>query len=139
MLRRREQACVAGGIAILGWAAIGEAMRQTAEVARPSKGCDRRVTDDTLGVRCARITEPEQDLPGPVAIALGARIDVNNASAGDLEAIPGLGAGTAAAIVWHRKVAGPFTEVEQLRRIKGIGPATLKAIRPYVRAGPGIW
>lgn len=139
MLRRREQACVAGGIAILGWAAIGEAMRPTAEALRPSKSCHRRVTDPELGVRCARINEPEQDLSGPVAMALGARLDLNVASARDLEAVPGIGPATAAAIVWHRKVTGPFDDVDQLLRVKGVGPATLRAVRPYLRAGPGAW
>ena len=139
MLRRREQACVAGGIALLGWAAIGEATRPTVEASRPLQGCERRVTDPELGVRCARINEPEQDLPGPVARSLGARIDINVATARDLEAIPGVGPSTAAAIVWHRKVAGPFDEIDQLLRIKGVGPKRLEALRPYVRAGPGSW
>lgn len=139
MLRRREQACVAGGIALLGWAAIGEATRPEVQTQRPTPGCERRVTDPELGVRCARMNEPEQDLDGPVAMALGVRIDVNLASAADLQAIPGVGPSTAAAIVARRDLQGPFADIAHLERVRGIGPARLAAIRPFVRAGPGAW
>ncbi len=41
----------------------------------------------------------------------------------------------AQAIVDHRKLHGPFTAVEKLLEVKGIGPATLTGIRNRVEAG----
>lgn len=62
--------------------------------------------------------------PGPVSL--------NAADGQQLETIPGVGPVTAAAILAYRDEAGPFTSVEQLMEVSGIGPATLESIRPYV-------
>jgi competence protein ComEA len=59
-------------------------------------------------------------------------IDLNVASAGDLDALPGIGPTTAAAIVRHRDEHGPFMTVDGLLDVRGIGPAKLDAIRALV-------
>lgn len=68
------------------------------------------------------------------AAAAGApgAISLNSADQTALETIPGVGPVTAAAILAYRTEAGPFTSVEQLMEVSGIGPATLESIRPYV-------
>jgi competence protein ComEA len=62
-------------------------------------------------------------------------IDVNRASAEDLQRLPGVGPVMAARIITERQKK-PFASVEELRRVSGIGPKTLEKLRPYVRAGP---
>ena len=47
--------------------------------------------------------------------------------------MPGLGPATAARIVDHREVHGPFGSIEALLDVPGIGPATLEQMRPYLR------
>ena len=74
------------------------------------------------------------DLTSENRLALGLAIDVNVATAAELETIPGIGPTRAAAIVADRDRLGPFADVDALERVKGIGPATLDAIRPYVTA-----
>jgi competence protein ComEA len=73
---------------------------------------------------------------GTVAPAAGTgappAVSLNSAGAVELETIPGVGPVTAAAILAYRDEAGPFTSVEQLMEVSGIGPATLESIRPYV-------
>ena len=59
-------------------------------------------------------------------------IDVNTASATELEALDGVGEVIAAAIVQYRTENGPFTSVDQLEDVSGIGPATLEGIRDSV-------
>ena len=59
-------------------------------------------------------------------------IDVNVASAAELEELPGVGPATAAAIVTERERNGPFLDVEDLDRVPGIGPAKLDALRGLV-------
>ena len=59
-------------------------------------------------------------------------VSLNSADVQELETIPGVGPVTASAIVAHRDEAGPFTSIEQLMDVSGIGPATLESIRPYV-------
>lgn len=59
-------------------------------------------------------------------------VDLNRAGADELDALPGVGPATAAAIVAHREQNGPFASVDDLLDVRGIGPAKLDAIRPLV-------
>lgn len=62
----------------------------------------------------------------------GEPINVNVASAAELEALPGVGPATATAIVTERERNGPFLDVDDLDRVPGIGPAKLDALRGEV-------
>jgi competence protein ComEA len=64
------------------------------------------------------------------------RIDPNEATAEELEKLPGIGPSIALRIVAHRQQKGRFRTAEDLRSVKGIGPATLSRLRPYIRFGP---
>jgi competence protein ComEA len=59
-------------------------------------------------------------------------VDLNRATAAELDALPGVGPTTAQAIIEHRATRGPFTSVEQLADVRGIGPAKLDHLRPLV-------
>lgn len=63
----------------------------------------------------------------------GAPVDLNTATEAELDALPGVGPATAAAIVAHRGTIGRFSSVEQLADVRGIGPAKLETLRPLVR------
>ena len=56
-------------------------------------------------------------------------IDLNTATAAELEALPGIGPKTATSIIAGR----PYSSIEDLLRVKGIGEATLAKLRPYVK------
>jgi competence protein ComEA len=58
-------------------------------------------------------------------------INVNTASAIELEALPGVGEVLAAAIVRYRTEHGPFATVDDLVDVSGIGPLTLEEIRDH--------
>ena len=60
-------------------------------------------------------------------------VDLNTATAAELDTLPGVGPATAAAIVEHRTRHGPFPTVEALLDVPGIGPAKLEALRGLVR------
>ena len=59
-------------------------------------------------------------------------IDLNSASPGDLELLPGIGPKLSERIVEYRKGAGDFRQVEDLVRVSGIGPKTLERLRPFI-------
>ncbi|OGG53978.1 MAG: hypothetical protein A3F84_04775 [Candidatus Handelsmanbacteria bacterium RIFCSPLOWO2_12_FULL_64_10] len=62
-------------------------------------------------------------------------IDLNRATAGDLERLPRVGPALARRIVEHRAQRGPFRRVEDLKRVKGIGERTIERLRPLVKVG----
>ncbi|HEY5876687.1 MAG TPA: helix-hairpin-helix domain-containing protein, partial [Ilumatobacteraceae bacterium] len=69
---------------------------------------------------------------GAGAAAATGPIDLNRATAEQLDALPGVGPATAAAIVAHRDGNGPFASVEDLLDVRGIGPAKLDGLRDLV-------
>jgi competence protein ComEA len=60
-------------------------------------------------------------------------VDLNMASVQELDALPGVGPVTAAAIIAWRDANGRFTSVDQLGDVDGIGPARLEKLRDLVR------
>ncbi len=59
-------------------------------------------------------------------------VDINRATAAELETLPGIGPATAAAIIAHRDGSGPFATPEDLLAVRGIGEAKLEALRDLV-------
>ncbi len=68
--------------------------------------------------------------PGPAS-----PIDLNAATADELEELPGVGPATAAAIIDHRDEHGAFDSVDALLDVRGIGEAKLDALRDLVTVG----
>lgn len=63
----------------------------------------------------------------------GGVLDLNRASAAQLELLPGIGPASAARIVAYRDQIGGFRSVEELDGVSGIGARTVERIRPLVR------
>jgi len=60
-------------------------------------------------------------------------VNINTASETELaERLPGIGPVKAAAIVDYRERNGPFTTVDEIVNVSGIGPATLEKLRPFI-------
>ncbi|MEK7330565.1 MAG: helix-hairpin-helix domain-containing protein [Candidatus Eisenbacteria bacterium] len=62
-------------------------------------------------------------------------LDLNRASAEELDTLPGIGPVLAARIIAHRQRHGPFGSPEELLAVRGIGPRLLARLGPRVRAG----
>jgi comEA protein len=63
-------------------------------------------------------------------------IDLNTATAAQLEQLPGIGPARASAIIAFREKSGPFHRVEDLLAVRGISKDRLEKIRPYVKITP---
>jgi competence protein ComEA len=76
--------------------------------------------------------------PGVVASsgeagAAGGPVDLNSATLGDLDALPGIGPVLAQRIVDWRTQHGSFTSVDQLREVSGVGDAKFADLSALVR------
>ncbi len=69
------------------------------------------------------------------AVDVVGTVDLNTATAAELEELPGVGPSTAAAIVEHRSTSGAFRSVEDLLDVRGIGDAKLEQLRAHVTVG----
>jgi len=61
-----------------------------------------------------------------------ARININTASAKELEKLPGIGKGLAERIVEHREKYGPFRRAEHLIMVRGISDTRFRALRDSI-------
>jgi competence ComEA-like helix-hairpin-helix protein len=63
-------------------------------------------------------------------------VDLNSATAAELQQVPGIGPATAKSIINFREKSGPFRRVEDLLAIHGISKTALGRMRPYVSVKP---
>jgi competence protein ComEA len=63
-------------------------------------------------------------------------LNLNTATAAQLQALPGIGAATAKLIIDHRQKNGGFKKVEELMNIKGIGEKSFLKLKPLVVVPP---
>ena len=63
-------------------------------------------------------------------------VNLNTASATDLEGLPGIGAKTAARIVEYRQKNGPFKKVEELMNVRGVGEKNFLKLKPQITVAP---
>lgn len=61
------------------------------------------------------------------------RLNLNAATAPELEQLPGIGPSLAQSIIEYREQHGPFQSIDDLVQVPGIGPAKLEGLRDLVR------
>lgn len=76
-------------------------------------------------------------VPGSQAAARVAfrPVDLNAAGPDELALLPGVGPSLARAIVDDRRERGPFRDLGDLDRVRGVGPGILARVRPHVSFG----
>ena len=60
------------------------------------------------------------------------RVDINQAKLPELTLLPGIGEQIAQRIVDYREIHGPFSEINELKAVSGLGESTVNKIRPYI-------
>jgi len=101
-------------------------------VRTPSRGsAPRRERGQRLGLRGRDQARPPPT-GAPAAAAETSMININTATAEQLDALPGVGPAMAGKIVAYRQKNGPFSAADDLDSVPGIGPAKLEALRDLV-------
>ena len=75
---------------------------------------------------------PAERARAAVGSGAGSLIDINTASAAELDLLPGIGPALAGRIVEHRVANGSFSSVDGLDDVHGIGPRTIDRLRAMV-------
>lgn len=60
-------------------------------------------------------------------------VNLNTATEGELRLLPGIGPARARAIIDDRAAHGPFRSIDDLERVRGIGPALIEGLRRFAR------
>ncbi len=68
--------------------------------------------------------------------AVGAPIDINTATLEQLDTLPGIGPVIAQRIIDYRQASGPFTSIDQIKDVRGIGDALFDDIKDHITVGP---
>jgi competence protein ComEA len=115
-------------------AMLGAGWRTVRAIGAAEPGDDERAALEAQiaavdSVRSGRHRPPRRASSSKTAATI---IDVDQATAAELEALPRIGPALAKRIVDDRTENGPFGSLEALQRVKGIGPAMAKALGPRV-------
>lgn len=132
VLRRLALAAV-----LLAVLAAGPLLR-LAETPPPPRACaiEGRGTLPRRWLGCAADAGPARALAADERLALGLAVDPNRADARSLAFVPGLSRRLGAEIVRDREARGPFRSVDELIRVRGIGPKRLARVRPHLVVDP---
>ena len=124
------------GIAVLVLVGSGIRLYRSAQGLDPLPSFDYFASDSVFHERSRRLLVPDTagrsyDRPATETLR-PASINVNTASKQDLMLLPGIGEKYAERIILHREDNGPYEKVEDLEKVKGIGPKTVEKLRKYV-------
>ncbi|ANY68566.1 hypothetical protein BBD42_20370 [Paenibacillus sp. BIHB 4019] len=93
---------------------------------------------ETSATKGSSAVEAAQNEPGEGAASStdSGKLDINRATVQELDGLKGIGPAKAKAIVENREKNGRFTSVDDLQRVKGIGPKLLEGMKDSIVANP---
>jgi competence protein ComEA len=91
-----------------------------------------RIDSDSRGLAPAPALAPA---PSSGKKAPPGIVDMDRATAAEIELLPRIGPATARRLVANRDSLGPFGSLEGLKRVKGMGPASLARLAPFISFG----
>lgn len=119
-----------GGLAPASEAAYAEGDRLFLEGARAG------FADTVAAAHALAPDDPPEAAAASERAGSPLRLNLNTASAAELEGLPRIGPKLAARIVAYREAHGPFRQVDALVEVRGVGEKTLIRLRPYLYVEP---
>ncbi len=128
---------VSGAVATPGVYSLPEGSRVDAAI-RAAGGLIPGAEPERINL-AALLEDGEQiDVPGIVSTnhVNAGRVNINTATASELDALPGIGPTTAQMIVDYRLQHGPFQFIQDIQNVPGVGPSTYDGIKDYITVEP---
>jgi competence protein ComEA len=88
---------------------------------------------DAQHIHIPSLDEAAEPIAASAVGSTDGQLNLNIATAADLEELPGIGATIAARIVDYRQANGPFTSIDDLRNVAGVGEKVFEKIRDSIR------
>ncbi len=85
---------------------------------------------------CGPMIAAQQPAADTAKATLQPAVNLNTATAAQLETLPGVGPALAARIIEHRQKNGPFKKIEELMNVKGIGEKSFLKLKPLITVTP---
>ncbi len=127
---------VSGAVATPGVYSLPDGSRVEAAI-QSAGGLTSSAQTESIN-QAAFLTDGQQiNVPGIVdtsRVAVG-RVNINTATAVEMDALPGIGPSTAQAIIDYRLQHGPFQFIQDIQNVPGVGPATFAKIQDYITVG----
>ncbi len=76
--------------------------------------------------------QPSRSGDVPIPGVPGGLININTATQGELESLPGIGPALAQRVIDYRGANGPFPEIEAIQNVSGIGPGIFEKIKELI-------
>ncbi len=115
---------------------VEEAAADACNLAREATDGEHIIVPTLVELQAAQTSEQASGAAsGGSSSKLNGLININTATAADLDALPGVGASTAEKIVADREANGPFKAKEDLKRVSGIGEKKYASLADEIRVG----
>ncbi|KAF0107192.1 MAG: competence protein ComEA [Anaerolineaceae bacterium] len=111
---------------------------RVADAVDAAGGFSANAETDRINLAASVANGEQVDVPGVSGnehIILG-RININTATADELDTLPGIGPTTAQEIVDYRTQNGPFQTIQDIMNVPGVGPSTYDLIKNLITVGP---
>ena len=102
---------------------------------RDTQAPETALSPETTEVSGTAVSSSAVSTPASVTAAASGKVNINTATAAELDTLPGIGPVKAQSIIAYREANGSFSSIEDLILVDGIGEKTMAELRPLITTG----
>ncbi|MDY3285377.1 MAG: ComEA family DNA-binding protein [Eubacteriales bacterium] len=102
---------------------------------RDTQAPETALSPETTEVSGTAVSSSAVSTPASVTASASGKVNINTATAAELDTLPGIGPVKAQSIIAYREANGSFSSIEDLILVDGIGEKTMAELRPLITTG----
>lgn len=102
---------------------------------RDTQAPETALSPETTEVSGTAVSSSAVSTPASVTASASGKVNINTATAAELDTLPGIGPVKAQSIIAYREANGRFSSIEDLILVDGIGEKTMAELRPLITTG----